>query len=93
MQGGGYAYGHITLPCYSMPASFLSSTPPPSPQAWCLVERGMSNPVVAEVLGSWLADSAGAEALMRHLVADHTHLDLKEDAKVWRGVWRGGQGP
>ena len=53
----------------------------------------MSNPVVAEVLGSWLADSAGAEALMRHLVADHTHLDLKEDAKVWRGVWRGGQGP
>ena len=53
----------------------------------------MSNPVVAEVLGSWLADSAGAEALMRHLVADHTHLDLKEDAKVWGECGGGGAGP
>ena len=51
----------------------------------------MSNPMVAEVLGAWLADTAGAEALMRHLVADHTHLDLKEDAKVWGECGGGGR--
>ena len=28
--------------------------------------------------------------LMRHLVADHTHLDIKEDTQVWGEVWREG---
>ena len=25
----------------------------------------------------------GGQVLVRHLVADHTHIDLNEDAKVW----------
>ena len=53
-------------------------------QAWCIVEHGMGSPEVALTLGSWMSSEAGSKALMRHLVADHQHLDLKEDAKVER---------
>ena len=50
--------------------------------AQCMAEFGMPNEVVSEAMAAWVAEDGGAKALLRHIVADHTQLDLKEDAAV-----------
>ena len=50
--------------------------------AQCMVEHGMPDDDVSEALTAWVADGGGAGALLRHLIADHAHLDHKEDAAV-----------
>ena len=50
--------------------------------AQCMTEYGMPNDAVSEAMAAWVTEDGGAKVLLRHIVSDHTQLDLKEDAAV-----------